>query len=263
MTSNRTHKRLAFGPNAAASFANLEDYRRYRIACPGHLQWGYCWIKERMSLSGPVGAFQHSNTGFSFDTYLPIPQVNLFHNVMAIPGNFFSPYYMRVKSQRIEDFTAHNYYSDICCPLQLHVLSEGDLEYFINKAVGALKKNGNLILSFNLWLCCDAESKSILRESKVLRQNNKQVNQTLGVHYHRILKLSKELSLLDSINKEVMDEPEEVMEKILLEDERIVSQHSRTVFRRNYPEADQQYLQVADSVKSMAGCLWFKKRRAK
>ena len=69
-----------------------------------------------------------------------------------------------------------------------------------------------------MWLCCDAESKRILRESKPLMQNNKQVNHTLGIHYDTILKISKEISLPDSVNKEVMDEWEEVMEKILLED---------------------------------------------
>jgi len=263
MRSKPAYTRLSFGPHVAVSFANLEDYGRYRINQPGHLQWGYQWIKERMLLSGTVGVLQHSNTGFSFDTYLPIPQVNPFHNVMTIPGAFFSDYYIKTRSEAIEDLSDQNYYSDICCPLQLHVLSDEELDVFVKKAVSALKNGGNLLLSFNLWLGCDAGSKDILRYSRVLRQNNKQVCHPLGFHCDTIMKYSEEMFLPDPTNKEVTALPESAMEDIFFGDCRIVSQHSRTVFKRNFPDEDQRYLQVAHSARSLAGCLWFKKCETK
>ncbi len=256
------YKRLSFGPHVGVSFANLEDYVRYRIDPPRHLEWGYQWIKERMSLSGPVGLLQHSTTNFSFDSYLPIKQIHPYHNVIAMHDCFFSSCYMKVRGEMFESLDVQDYYSDICCPLQFHVLSEDRLEQFVKKSARALKEGGNLLLSFNLWLGCDVSSKEILRSSKVLRRNNKQVYYPLGIHYDTILKLSSELYLIDSNNKEVMNLPEAAMEKILSEDERIVSQHSRAVFKHNFPEEDQQYLQVSNSVRSLAGCLWFKKHKA-
>jgi hypothetical protein len=263
MASKLLHKKLIFGRDVAVSFSNIEDCQRFKIAMTGHLNWGYRWIMERMSLSGPVGVLQHSKTGFSFDTYRPIAQVNPFYNILASPGCFFSSYYMRIKSEEIRNLADQNYFTDICCPLQLHVLSKDVLENFIKRAVRALKKNGNLILSFNLWTGCDSESKEILRKSKVLLQNNKNVNHPLGIYCDTILEISRELSLPNSANKDVLDEQGPAMEKTFLNDDRIITQHSRTVFKRNYPEKDQKYLQVADSVRSLTGCLWFKKCGAK
>ena len=248
---------LQFGPHVSFALANTEDYKRYDIKYPGHVQWAEQWIKERLSFNGNIGVLAHTEKDFVFRAYKPISQPHFFYNLIS-NRTFFSDFYIKYREVPLKDLhLIKDSFSDICCPMQLQSLKEEELTFFLDFASTALKKDGNLFLSYGIFLNCSGESIKILKSAPPLKKRNKQVERSfwlpdLGQENSLFALRSTENILIWQLNKQTI-------EAVILNDSRVVLQNFQKIIQRQHNKSEQKYFNLIDDIYLVAVALWLKK----
>ena len=123
----------------------------------------------------------HSFDGFYVETYQPIKQPHLFHNIILVSDNTF-PFYSKISRQPFNTWLENreSRYTHICCPMLLHAMNEETMVRFLKHCRTTLVNRGNLFLCFSVFHPTDSSTQKCLAKTPGLKRQNKCVVNPIG-----------------------------------------------------------------------------------
>ena len=131
--------------------------------------------------TGLAAIVTHSFDGFHIETYKPIIQPHLSHNIIFIPDHCFQ-FYSKISRQPFKTWLENKElrYTHICCPMLLHAMNPETMVRFLNHCRTTLVKGGNLFLCFSVFHPTDPSTRKCLKETPGLTRQNKCVVNPIG-----------------------------------------------------------------------------------